>query len=146
MPTPKDSIDAARQAIVDDLPEMARKYADIALAEGTSQAFQRYFDTAAKIIPDLAANEKKDQYANLPMIHFTIGPGLQVTTTVEQPQVTADVTDVEPKVASPFGASASKEFDTLPEDVLDLLPVSAEETQVRETLEAAAGAMAMPDD
>jgi hypothetical protein len=156
-PKPIDTrkISEARNVLVDELPVVLRAFIDTVRAEGTSQAYDRLASFALKAVPDLQVNAKPDQYANLPTIHFTIGPGLAMTTTVAAapvPAPDADITDVEPKsqapaaLMSPIPAevrqAAQEWLDSLPDDPLDLLEVP----ETLAALTAAAGAMAMPDD
>lgn len=146
---PADAMKIAqfRKEFLEDLPELGRAYRETALAEGTTAAMEKVMNTALKVIEGLEVEKKKDVYANLPVIHVSFGPGMLATTTVEPaPQPTADTTDVvdvEPK--SPFKDSSSREFNTLPEDVTELLPApeSAEDAAILEALSLGSSAMAL---
>jgi hypothetical protein len=93
------------------------RFIDAAEAEGTTQAWQRVVSEMAKQLPGLAVQEKKDPYANLPTINFTIGPNMQLTATVEAaPSEAVEVVDVEAKEATNVA-----EIAALPEDTLALL-------------------------
>jgi hypothetical protein len=145
----KAKIAQFRQEFLNELPALAREYIDTARAESTTQAFEKVMNTAVKVIEGLQVAEKADKYANLPVINFTIGAGVQVTTIEAAAQVPAvpnpDVTDVEPKPVSPFKDSGHDW--SLPDNPTDLLP-SPDEPGAAATLAAldlASGAMALPD-
>lgn len=156
--SPKAKLDAFRKEFLDELPSLAREMIDTARAEGTTQAYEKVMNTAMKVVEGVQVDVKKDQYANLPVIHVSFGPGMQMATTITTPAPeipTADVVDVQAKetVFSPFRTSASAEFGTapaqLPDDPLDLLadPATAASTQdedaVLEALTLAGSAMAL---
>lgn len=137
---PKAQIDAFRQEFLAELPALAREYVDTARAEQTTAAYEKVMNTALKVIEGLAVQEKKDPYANLPVIHVSFGPGMQMATVVEapaaqEPETAPGVIDVQVKA--------------LPDDVLDLLPTpdaaapTEEEAAVLATLDLAASLMAL---
>lgn len=143
---PKDQIDLFRQEFLTELPSLAREYVDTARSEGTTASYEKVMNTALKVIEGLEVEKKKDVYANLPVIHVSFGPGMQMTTeVVPEPVVPDEVTDVTPK--SPFASSASKDFGTLPDNPLDLLsgpePASEEDDDTLRALSLAGSAMAL---
>lgn len=135
---PKEKIDAFRREFLDELPDLAREYIDTARAESTTAGYEKVMNTALKVIEGLQVQERKDIYANLPVIHVTFGPSMEMATQIAPaPVPDADqVVDVE--VKSPFGSSASKDFGTLPPDLLDLLPAPVPTAAEQETLDALA--------
>lgn len=143
---PQEQISQFRQEFLTELPSLAREYIDTARSEATTAAFEKVMNTALKVIEGLEVQQKKDVYANLPVIHVHFGPAMEMATTVE-PAAVAAVTDVEPKVQSPFHTSSSAAFGTLPDDPLDLLPAPStpEEEEVLASLSLASSAMALED-
>ena len=144
--TPRQQIDGFRQEFLRELPLLAREYVDVARSEGTTAAYEKVMNTALKVIEGLQVQEKKDPYANLPVINITFGPGMQLATQVEPaPLPEPQVQDVQPKVASPFASSSSAAFGTLPDDPVDLLPAPAdpESAEVLAALDLAANAMVL---
>jgi hypothetical protein len=141
---------AFRKEFIDELPNLAREMIDIARAEETVQAYEKVMNVALKVVEGLAVQEKKDPYANLPVIHMTINGGTVHTQVEAAPAApalpTADIEDATPK--SPFASSASKTWE-LPDDPTEILPAvpDLDDTQATlNALDAAAGAMALGDD
>lgn len=147
---PKDQIDQFRQEFLQELPILAREYIDTARAEATTAAFEKVMNTALKVIEGLEVEKKKDVYANLPVIHVSFGPGMQLATTVEPAPEAApeDVTDVEAKpVKSPFGTSSRENWE-LPDDptkLLEPVPVDPDDAATLAALNLAGSAMALDD-
>lgn len=147
----KVRIDAFRQEFLEELPALAREYIDTARSEATTAAFEKVMNTALKVIEGLQVQEKKDQYANLPVIHVSFGPGMQMATLVEaapspgsDPLPGAPSADIEDAVVkSPFQTSASSEFGTLPPDPLALLDDTPGAQETLAVLNLAASAMAL---
>lgn len=140
---------AFRKEFIDELPNLAREMIDQARAEESVQAYERVMNVALKVVDGLQVQDKKDIYANLPVIHMTINGGTVTTEVTPAALPAADVTDVEPKVQSPFGTSAAREWQ-LPDDPSEILPgpdPSPEDVAAElAALDLAAGAMALPDD
>lgn len=144
---PKVQIDAFREEFLQELPQLAREYVDTARAEATTAAYEKVMNTALKVIDGLEVQKQKDVYANLPVIHISFGPGMEMATQVELPkEVPALVEDVTPKETWPFPQSAH----TLPDDPLELLaapdignPISPEDDETLNALSLASSAMAL---
>jgi hypothetical protein len=141
-----------RKEFIDELPNLAREMIDIARAEETVQAYEKVMNVALKVVEGLQVQDKKDPYANLPVIHMTINGGTVHTQVEAAPAAPAlpdaDIEDVTPRVQSPFGSSASKAWE-LPDDPTEILPAvpDLDDTQATlNALDAAAGAMALGDD
>lgn len=157
--SPKAKLDEFRKEFLDELPNLAREMIDTARAEGTTAAYEKVMNTAMKVVEGVQVDVKKDQYANLPVIHVSFGPGMQMATTITPAAPVVElagdeVVDVEPRQpASPFRTSASQAFGTapaLPDDPLDLLaeptadPVrTQDEDAVLEALTMAGSALAL---
>lgn len=137
-----------RREILDELPNLAREMIDVARAEATPQAYEKVLNIALKTVEGMQVQEKKDPYANLPVIHMTINGG-SVTTQVSAPEPIAAI-DVQATVlpdapTSPFGASASKTWamPADPTELLDSTPMDADQQAVLDALTAAGSAMVM---
>jgi hypothetical protein len=140
----KAPIERARERLLEQLPALVDEYIDTARAEGTTQAFDRLMGFALKAVDGLQVDPKAGQYANLPVIHVSFGPGMQLTVEPGQAPpaplpLVEEVTDATPPAV-------------LPDDPLDLLPApeptptELAEREVLEALAAAGSAMVMEPD